>query len=223
MSNVGDASPIEADVAVVISPNVLQGSWKGYVENFQFSDQSDAVLVVITSSAGAGEVTFGSSAALPPAIDPNVGYPPGARLTSGPSSLTAAYPGFAYTITNVTYDGQRLQFDVPTNELWKRWCELQTPIPDEHSAGFYGCVHNWATSSSETCSQVDPMTQMSVPIDCGKLALCQGGVCRCDAQGCTVRLNEHFLHFDMMIAAPKADGSVRGLDSNLHNIHLSKQ
>jgi hypothetical protein len=222
MANVGDASPSEADVAIVIPPNVLQGSWKGYVENFQFSDQSDAVLVVITSSAGAGEVTFGSAAAPPPAIDPNVGYPPGARFT-GQSPLRA-YPGFAYTITNVAHDGQRLQFDVATNQLWKRWCELQTPIPDEHNAGAYSCVNNWPTSFSETCSQMDPMTQMSVPIDCGKLFLCQGGgVCRCDAQGCAVILDGNLLHFDMMIAAPKADGSVRGLDSNLHSVHLSKQ
>jgi hypothetical protein len=205
--------------------NGFQGSWKGYVENFQFIDQSDAVLLAVTSDIGAGQITFGSSAAPPAATDPNVGYPPGAKFTGGPVQFP--YPGFAFALTNVIYDGQRLQFDVDTNELWKHWCELQTPIRDEANAGGgYFCVHNWGSSfGGPTCSQMDPMTHMSVPIDCGKLSLCEpgSGVCTCDMQGCTVQLDGHLLHFDMMIAPPKADGSVRGLDSNLHNVHLSKQ
>jgi hypothetical protein len=220
--NLWDASSDVADVAVVIPPNDLQGSWKGYVENFQFGDQSDAVLVSITSNAGAGQITFGNSAAPPPATDPNIGYPPGATLTSSTAELP--YPGFAFTLTNVKYDGQRLQFDVATSELWIHWCELQTPIPDEHNAGVYSCVHNWPTASGgSTCSQTDPMTQMSVPINCGKLALCQGFFCRCDMQGCTVYLDSHPLHFDMVIAPPKANGSVRGLDADLHSVHLTKE
>jgi hypothetical protein len=162
-----------------------------------------------------------------PATDPNVGYPPGVTFTDVVGSLpfTGPYPGFGFTLTQVTYDGQRLQFDVGSNELWKHWCELQAPILDEINGG-YLCIHNWGWRSlgSAECSQRDPMTMMDVPIDCGKIALCSLGtdVCRCTAQACSVN-ETATLHFDMVIATPKADGSVRGLDSGLHNVHLTKQ
>lgn len=228
-ANVADASPDAVDGSGGASLDGLQGSWKGYVENFQFSDQSDAVLVEFGSGAGpANHVRFGNASPPPPVTSPNLGYPPGVAFSGGPGrpALMGPYPGFAFTLTNVTYDRQRLQFDVATNELWKEWCGLQIPILDEiNPDGSYYCVHNWGfTAGGTACSQVDPMTQMSVPIDCGKLALCQpaGGVCVCNAQGCVANLNAD-LHFDMMIAPPKVDGSVRGLDSGSHNVHLNKQ
>src|SRR5258707_1321819 len=113
----GDPNPVGTPLTDLV------GSWKGYVENFQFSDQSDAVLLAITSAAGAGQITFGSSAAPPPATDPNVGYPPGIKF-DGLGRPSGAQPGFAFTLAKVTFDGQRLQFDVATKELWKQWCEL---------------------------------------------------------------------------------------------------
>jgi hypothetical protein len=122
-------------------------------------------------------------------------------------------------------DGQRLQFDIAPTEVWKAWCELQTPILDEANPGMiYNCVHNWGFSFGSKCSQMDPNTHQEVPIDCGKLALCMagGGVCGCTAQGCTASL-EPSVHFDMVVAVPKADGSVAGLDSSVHNVHLAKR
>lgn len=224
-ADVGDAGRNIADGGAGNPLKGLEGSWKGYVENFQFDDQSDAVLVAITG-AGSGQITFGNSPPPPPATDPNVGYPPGVKFMGVGASLpfTGPYPGFAFTLTHGTFDGQRLQFDVGTNELWKHWCEQQTPILDEINGGYF-CVHNWGGSvGSAECSQQDPKTMMNVPIDCGKLALCSpiGGICQCTAQACSANENAT-LHFDMMMATPKADGSVRGLDSSLHNVHLTKQ
>jgi hypothetical protein len=145
---------------------------------------------------------------------------PGYRPFMGP------YPGSSFTLTKVAYDGQRLQFDVATNELWKHWCELQTSIPDESNPGRYSCVHNWGylTRGPGDCLQMDPTTQITTPVDCGKLALCQpNGPCACNAQACTANLDGDLLHFDMVIAQPKADGSVSGLDANLHSVHLNRQ
>jgi hypothetical protein len=31
--------------------------------------------------------------------------------------------GFAFTILDGGYDGQRLRFDIAPRELWKDWCE----------------------------------------------------------------------------------------------------
>jgi hypothetical protein len=119
----------------------------------------------------------------------------------------------------------RLQFDVSSNELWKHWCELQTPIADEVNAGLYSCVHNWGGGGGpDGCWQIDPTTQMNVTVDCGKLSLCSYGVgvCSCTAQACVAKLDGD-VHFDMMLASPKADGSITGLDAGVHNVHLSKQ
>jgi hypothetical protein len=205
----------------------LSGSWSGYVENFAFNDQSDAVTLTFRNAPPGGQVVFGDSPPLAPPSDPNVGYPGGLQLEPMHPSTSAPYPGFAFTLMKTSLDGQRLQFDIAPTELWTTWCQLQTPILDEVNADMsYGCVHNWATSfgGPQGCSQTDPATRQQVPIDCGKLALCQfgSGVCGCTAQGCAVTLVTS-VHFDLVMAAAKADGSVKGLDGSLHNVHLTKR
>jgi len=122
-------------------------------------------------------ITFGNSPAPPPATDPNVGY----RPTSSPrgpvhNRVYGPLPGICLHADQADLRGGRLQFDVAVNRALARWCELQTPILDENNAGgLYWCVHNWGFRSGGPtgCSQPDPMTMMDVPIDCGKLRLCQ--------------------------------------------------
>jgi hypothetical protein len=209
----------------------LSGTWKGYVENYKFHDDSDAVVLTIVGGVISGDVggqaTFGMSMPPPPVSDPNVGYPPGLDLVAGGGGLSQGpYPGFAFTMMKPSFAGQRLQFDIASAELWKSWCEKQAPILDEANAGGqYWCVHNWGfKGGANGCSQPDPMTHQDVPIDCGKLALCAigGGVCSCTMQACTSNTDTG-IHFDMVVAPPKADGSVMGLDGNVHNVHLMKQ
>jgi hypothetical protein len=229
MAGGGNATPDASDGPGDAPSMGLVGTWKGYVENFKFKDDTDAVLLVITSEAGAGHITFGNSPAPPPATDPNVGYPPDVK-SAGPGGMppfTGPYAGFAFTLVDPTYANDRLQFTIAVNELYAHWCELQTPILDEANAGgMYFCAHNWGFRGGgpTACSQPDPSTMMDVPIDCEKLRLCQpGGACACTAQSCTVSLFYAVLHFDMTVAGSKANGSAQGLDQELHNVHFTKQ
>jgi hypothetical protein len=209
---------MDAGLAVEIS-----GTWTGYVESYTFSDQSDAVTLnlSVAGSTVTGQATFGMSAAPPAPTDPSVGYPPGLSLDpGGAGALSGPYPGFAFTIQNGTFSGDRLQFATSTTELWSAWCAAQTPIADEVNAGNYSCVHNWGITGGATCSQTDPMTQQIIPVDCTKYVLCQQ-VCACTAQACSAG-SDQSVHFDLNIQLPRADGSATGLDSNVHNVHLTK-
>lgn len=199
----------------------LVGKWVGYVENHKFSDSTDTITLTIASPQIDGSVVFGQSPAPPPPTDPNVGYPPGVTFSSGP--MQGPVVGFAYTILSPSFDGERLQFDASPNEVWKLWCEMQTPIADETNPGMYSCVPNWGfESGTGGCFQTNPKTQQKVQVDCGKLMLCSmGSPCKCTAQGCTTDVSGG-IHFDMSVALPKADGSASGL-GGLNNVHLKKQ
>jgi hypothetical protein len=206
----------------------LSGTWTGYVENFDFNDGSDAVTLAIGIGLLGGHATFGHWPAPKPPTDPNVGYPPGLQISPGPGTLDLPnpYPGFQFTLVNTSFDGQRLRFDISPMELWNVWCEMQTPILDDANAAMaYFCAHNWGfIAGSQGCSQRDPMTQQTVPLNCGQLALCgiNSGVCVCTAKGCMGNLDAT-IHFDLLIAELNADGSVRGFDSDVHNVHLTKR
>ena len=121
-----------------------------------------------------------------------------------------------------SFDGERLKFEVSVNELWKQWCEMQTPIADEVSPGGYACAPNWSGGVSDgKCFLDDPKTGAKVYFECGKLALCQH-TCQCTAQSCSIDL-PGTVSFDMILAPPKADGSVAGLGNGVLNVHLKKQ
>lgn len=61
-----------------VSGSQLVGTWSGYVENYKFADQTDAITLTITNAQGAGQLAVGTAAPPPPPTDPSVGYPPGA-------------------------------------------------------------------------------------------------------------------------------------------------
>ncbi|MEP7052111.1 MAG: hypothetical protein ABJB12_17230 [Pseudomonadota bacterium] len=125
-----------------------------------------------------------------------------------------------------TLDSQRLQFDVAQGELWGSWCALQTPILDDtNPAGLYSCAHNWGFSSNgTTCAQTDPMTMQTITVSCAKLELCGfgNGVCSCTKASCVGNVSASN-HFDMVVAPPKADGSVSALQGGVNNVHFTKQ
>jgi len=200
----------------------IAGTWTGYIENFEFRDQSDAVTLVLNSD-GTGQITFGSSPPPAPATDPEVGY---LVETDNPShSYSGPIPGFPFTLHGVQLRDSRLQFDTVSTEPWKHWCELQTSFADEVNPGFFACAHNWGFyRSNDVCSQTDPNTMQQIIVDCGKLQLCSpGAVCECSAEGCTVGTLGGGTHFDLSLNVPKSDGSVAGLDGSVHNVHLTKR
>jgi len=200
----------------------LAGTWTGYIENYEFRDQSDAVSLVLNSD-GTGQITFGSSPPPAPATDPDVGY---LTQTDNPSlPPSGLIPGFPFTIRSVQLRDSRLQFDTKSTEPWKHWCELQTSFADETNPGFFECVHNWGFySSNNVCTQTDPNTMQQFKVDCGKLQLCSlGAICECRAEGCTVSPLGGGTHFDLSLNVPKSSGSVAGLDGSVHNVHLTKR
>jgi len=166
--------------------------WEGYAEAFEFNSGSDRIRVVLDEH-GEGTFEVGEAEPLPPPSDPDVGYPPGGVGPAAPVVPGGLYSGFSYTVRAATVEDRRLRLGVMPREVHKQWCELQTPILDEFNSTpeqeYYYCVPNWSSSSGgdNVCSQRHPDGGPSVPIDCGKLGLCEhGGACYCTADGCGV-------------------------------------
>ena len=204
----------------------LAGSWNGYVENFEFEDDSDSIAIALDGSGKASMAIFGKASAPPPATDANADYPPGRVLTV--STLmdpppSAPVPGFAYTIENAVRSGDRFQFDVESGELYESYCALQTPYENSLSTTGYACLPNWAGGGDGVnCSITDPATKQQVTRSCTQLSMCMfSNTCRCDASSCqTTPLA--VLHFDLNLSVGKADGSVSGLDGTSHDVHLTR-
>jgi len=202
----------------------IVGNWSGYVESYQFASGSDAIQVTITAANDAhvcGKVTFGQGTPPAPPTDPNIGYPPSlvASLSStgaaGAPNLDMNSEGYPMTMLNGTASTARLQFQVNQRELWKTWCEMQTPYLAQAGTDFYMCVPNvgWTTGPNGSC--VDPNGH---PIDCAKEQLCESRICTCNAAGCTVTPTGN-VSFDLHVQnADHLSGSAN--ISNLHNVYL---
>jgi len=223
------------------SASPLSGTYSGYLENYAFSDGSDAVVMKLAFSASnsvTGTIYFGTGSPLPPATDPTVGYPPGYG-ESGPDSYAWPLERFDFTVLGGTYASPRVEVSLQPTEVWKHWCEIQTVTypwfsNDSREDGGcgsmlgYGCLPNhvsWQSGGSGSCAWQSCDTAMT-HIDCGKLALCSPwpGTCTCTATSCSMPLpSKGPIAFDMTFAAGALDGSVTWIDGNLHNVHLAKQ
>jgi hypothetical protein len=176
----------------------------------------------------AGTVYFGTGAPLAPATDPNVGYPPGYMQGATPLE------GFEFTVIGGTYTAPRVQLSIQATELWKQWCDIQTMVYPQYNGSStpgcgplvgYGCLPNAATMggtngcSWSSCDHPNPTS-----IDCSKMFLCtMGMVCTCTMTACTVPTpTKGGIAFDMQLASGSLDGSVTGVDSQLHNVHLKQ-
>ena len=168
-------------------------TWDGYVEAFNFwPDGSDHVRLIIDAS-GQGTFEIGNAAPLPPATDPNVGYPVGAYSitegnTSGTGSVTVLSEGFRYPIHAATVATDRIQLGVDPNDLYAGWCQLQTAYDWTSQTGSYSCVPLPKTENFEpstglcTLNLSDGTTQT---VDCLKWDECfMSMVCACTSSGC---------------------------------------
>jgi hypothetical protein len=206
----------------------IVGTWQGYVENFEFFSGSDAVDLVIShanASNVCGKLTFGMGTPPPPPTDPDVGYPPG-EFDGGapfpPSREVRGFEGVPMTLLEGHVSDPRLQFKTTTSELWRAWCELQTPYrqeaPGEES---YMCVpfaHQYRYSPDTGCIIDSPSG--GVPVDCGKLVLCSHGICFCTASGCTADPTGE-ITFDLRVSGNQMTGSV-SLSGAPHNLYLTR-
>lgn len=198
--------------------------WDGYVESYRFPSGSDHVRIVFDSAAGDGPrtgiVVFGEGPLLPPATDPDVGYPPG---VAGPMSplLDRPWEGFEYPIASASVSGARVLVTIERADLWARWCAIQTPVPTEPGSSSFACVPNSASGSDGTSCYLLDATGTHTPIDCGKLQLCHFAmVCVCDAASCR-RGHVGENTFDFHVVGSNGDGSVT-LEA-LHNVHLIRR
>jgi hypothetical protein len=208
-------------------------AWQGYIENHMFPSGSDMILLKFATDARgvvAGSVVFGVGTPPPPATDPNVGYPSNLLAdanTDGPG-LAIGYvaEGYSYAFDGGSFDGHRLRFTVNFTQLWAGWCALQTPASD----GSGWCLPNWGTMSNpmaNMCAQFDPKTKQAVPVDCGKLFLCDSptAVCACGANTCGVSTGSFdAAMFDVFLILADGTGSGSASQSSwgTNNVHFVK-
>jgi hypothetical protein len=216
------------------SVNPLSGTYTGYIQSFMFPDGSDTVVMTLAfaGSTVTGTVYFGNGSPLPPATDPNVGYPPGFT-----GSDTVPLEGFEFTALGGTYTAPRVQLSIQSTEMWKQWCEIQTMIyPFDNGTNDggcgplirYSCLPNGETQgggSGTSCAFNWCQQPTLMSVDCGKLFLCfQVSVCTCTATACTVPITTPGgIAFDMQLASGMLSGSVTGLeDQNVYNVFLTR-
>jgi hypothetical protein len=210
--------------------------YKGYIESFMFASGSDTVVMNLQfpgDGTVTGTVYFGDGPPLAPPTNPDVGYPVG--VDYGVSSVSIE--GFAFTVLDGKDDNGRVTLQIDQSELFKKWCELQTtiyplynwPAPADGGILGYGCLPNdgYQISATGVCS-LTPADAGLIPVDCGKLNLCEGaGVCNCTATACTVDLVTTSANtFDMQLTGNELNGSEEGIpgqsgtSSGPHNVHL---
>jgi len=187
-------------------------SWDGYLEAFEFASGSDRLRIVLDEH-GDGYVEFGDMPVYPAPTNPDVGYPEGYEydifnVPSGPIE------GFRYTVRGATVEMRRIQLGTESGELFKAWCELQTPVLDELNSTpdeqVYYCLPNTGGGQGpDECYMGDPADPLAyIIVDCGKLALCTfSASCTCTADGCTTMLAETLESSDVRVdAALEAGG-----------------
>jgi hypothetical protein len=165
-------------------------SWDGHAEAYTFpGTTSDRVRLTLDAN-GHGHLQFGDAQLLPPATDPNVGYPPGADLTFAPLvSGSEVRDGFEYPVYGVRVETNRVRFGVWSRDLYAGWCSLQTMTYAIDGGGVYTCLPPSPGGTIEggtgmECALLDA-SRTPEAFDCLKLALCETvGVCTCSATGC---------------------------------------
>jgi hypothetical protein len=174
------------------------GSWDGYAEAYRFrGSMSDRVRINI-DPMGQGTIEFGDEPLLAPATDPDVGYPLDffTRFPNGEwaRQLTS---GFRYPIHGAEAARDHLNLGVVPHDLYSDWCALQTSYAyssteDPESEVYFSCLLINSTRpgnrAEPVCYLLNPQTQIEVPIDCAKLALCgfpgPSSPCACNETAC---------------------------------------
>ena len=210
----------------------LQGptTWTGYVEDYQFPSGSNMIRLALGIGQITGMVVLGDGPALPPATDPNVGYPPVSFLVANNNPLGNYWAeGFGYSIALGTSSPPRLQFTVENYELWSGWCALQLITWVGGDSGT--CLPNWeggridyANGDPPQCYLRNPTNQQDTVFDCGKYDLCiTDRVCLCSATECVSdQMRGAEAAFDLVLANNIATGTVSGIVNDPANVHFTQ-
>ncbi|WP_437982291.1 hypothetical protein [Sorangium sp. So ce117] len=203
---------------------LLVAHWEGYVENFKFRSGSDAVQLDIDTVEGSaiqGTVRFGAEPSMPPPTDPDVGYPPNPGIEVS-YALGLPYEGFDFTLLGAQLSESRLRFSIAPTELWKGWCELQTPrlvvTPGGLERTYFCESYQGYLQGSDGCFLADQ------PVDCAYIDLCIKEVCHCRESGCTVdaELAEERVDFDLEFGQQEANGSIAIESAIFYNVRLTR-
>lgn len=194
--NIGDDNTPRAKTGELLSD--YAASWDGYAEAYKFRSGSDRVRIQLDEE-GHGTIVLGDGAPPAPATDPDELY-----LPLDISSVSAGAPfgfvtdelaeGFAYTVQHASVEEKRIQLGIDANELYKSWCELQTPVHNTAPEGpEYGCLPYFTSAGASNvdgvfhCHINDYETGEEVEVSCAKTTYCgPNPVCSCTADGCTV-------------------------------------
>lgn len=194
-------------------------SWDGYTEAQQFVFDSDRVRLKLTGD-GQGTVVLGEAQTYPAATDPNVGYPTNEDAMSVIVKQNMFRAGFEYPVHGVKVEASRIRFTVSTNDFYKTWCELQTPV-NSGQDGIYFCGPNGYRGNPDgTCVSLDTAAGPGAPINCVKAALCTGQrTCACTATSCTSN-GEFSTQFD---AALREQGTLLEGTFNNATVRMQRQ
>ena len=184
--------------------NDYAAEWVGYAEAHTFWSGSDVIRITLDED-GEGKLEVGVAAPVPPATNPDVGYPEGERddRTVGPNfPAVTLRSGFSYTVLGAVVEDRRLRLGIDLHEFYDGWCEIQTPYPSD-APGTYNCIPGTSGGYDEgQCYQDDPETGDRIYLDCGKIGMCLSNVCSCTAERCDAT-SESSVRLD---AALESDG-----------------
>ena len=227
--------PPDADSPPPVS---LYGTWVGYLESFSaFPDGSDTARMTLSPAADGGiaaTVLFGDAPPLTP-TNPDLGPVPGLEgYGYYDASVLGLGEGILFVPRPISFASGALSMGMSLDDLAVQWCALQTHIYGTQPDGGgppYACVPNWVETVDleHGCSQTNPATDASVPVDCQKFGWCviQGAqgdnVCECSATEChasTYSLQPD-ITLDLELSDRRLDGTIMGA-MGMHNVHLRK-
>jgi len=187
--NLGDVQNVGAKLSDYVA------TWSGHAQAYVFSDGSDHIRLTIDSN-GHGTLRVGEASAPPDPTDPHVGYPPDAA--PGPAiSMFVGIPGFSYPIYSTQVQSHRIQLGVDLNDIYTKWCALQTPGPSPDGNDAPGTkftcgpqlsaslqkIEHPANSNDCTAYAQDGSTKVA---NCDWLDMCWlSPVCTCTATACS--------------------------------------
>ncbi|HMI91632.1 MAG TPA: hypothetical protein VK509_09735 [Polyangiales bacterium] len=180
----GDPVDLGEDRVVGSALSDYAGTWDGYAEAFEFSDDTDGVHLVMGAD-GTGELWLGEADPLP-APEADHAYPPGTR-TAKETLPSGAVAGFGYPIADGEVDDNRLRMHSRSGEVYREWCDLQTPhLVVNATPSYYACLpfSGYGTNESGECTNGPELEDV---IDCG-LADCLTR-CECSEDACAVAPN----------------------------------
>ena len=124
-SGVCAADSAGCGAATVALSTSVQGSWSGYIENFQGAPDTVRIAIAVASDGTlSGQATFGTDAPPPPAPDPALPWPPNYDTRADPTFVAGA----SYTARDINWQARRLKLKLELSELWQPWCALLPPF-----------------------------------------------------------------------------------------------